>query len=359
MPTKAGSNSGQGANLGMAQRIGRWVNQQLMNDEQRRVFLNNVGRRLSRGITARETTQALLFMYNEGPERALLNDMMSAIRNGQRLTSSFSGWFPTPIVATLTTAEQHGKLPQEILHVAENIKEGSSAWSGVLGKLGYGVAILGAIFVIYIFVVHNNLRPVLTSLVKVPDENLENMLAIAAHINSFWIWYILVPVSVTLVAMFLLPTLTGNIRVFFDRAIPGMSAYRTYIGARLLESMAMMTAAGQTWRQAGLILEAEAPPYTKMLLRRFRSSLDEGSSVAEALHKMQCYERITIFEIQGSADSADLPVTARTLSQEAIERIFKVIERVGYYIQFASLISAAIFLMILILGLFAIQNSVG
>ena len=338
--------------------MSRWFYQVQFSDAQRKVLLKNIQRRLKRGMTGVQIAESLVQMFAKDPVLQMVAaDMRNASRAGLGLTASFDGWFDNSLLATMRIAESHGKLGEEIETLIKEIEGAGSAMAEVLKAFAYGVLIISVLVGVFITIVHDQLAPVLTSIANSPTPDLVRLIAVAEFCNSYWHLFIAIPVGIFSFYYLALLNLVGKARARLDTT-PIFSMYRRLQGGRMLNSMGLMTNAGLTWRQAAGALMQNANRYIRFALVQFLHKLDEGGSVPDSLEHADVFEDVVLFELKGAADDAELPMVAREIAQEIVERTITDLEKVSGQVRTFALLLAGTGLIILVTGLMAVSQSI-
>jgi type II secretory pathway component PulF len=265
---------------------GRWLAQKTFSTADRLTLYEDLAFLLDNNLKVENALQAMIGSYGgkRPPVVYCLEDMLTALRQGQSVDQGLATWIPQQETAILSAGVHDGNLSSALNRAITVVKGMSDMKSALISALAYPTLLLGTTFAM-MKVVTVYFLPRLEALS--PRSNWDGAIwwlsaTSEFFVNNAWLLGVLVILLVAFV-IWSMPNLIGKVRQHvLDRLLP-WSVYRDVLGvAFLLNFSALMRAQVKT-EDAIEILGQYAPPWLYERLAATQRQVKQGNHLGLAL----------------------------------------------------------------------------
>ncbi len=298
-------------------------------DQRRRLYLK-LGKLLANRVPLLDALKSIKDRRgpsSQDPMGLALEDWISHLNNGRRLSQAISDWVPNDERMLIDAGEQAGKLDETLEQVCVSIISKKNIRSALLSGLTYPLILaLMAIGVLLLF--SYKIIPEFGKIV--PDEKWTGvgrvMIRIADFTQSWIIWILAAGLLLVIVFFMLLPRWSDGLRSRLDRYIP-FSVYRMLHGTTWMISLAALVNSGVRVENALIQLAESGSPWlkarTQSCLRGMRSGLTLGDSLNRSSYQFpdkEIIEDLCIYSQLSGVDEA-LSILAKEWMEEGVKKI--------------------------------------
>lgn len=265
---------------------GRWLAQKTFTTADRLTLYEDLAFLLDNDLKVEKALQAMIASYGgkRPPVVFCLEDLLTALRQGQSVDEGLSAWVPHQEAAILSAGVQDGNLAAALYRAIAVVKGMAEMKTAVISTLAYPALLLGTTFAMMKMVTEYFL-PRLESLA--PPESWQGALWWLSALSAFFVDNAIVLglliVALIIFVVWSMPNLTGKVRQHvLDRMLP-WSVYRDVLGvAFLLNFSALMRAEVKT-ESAIEILGRYAHPWLYERLAATTRQVRKGNHLGLAL----------------------------------------------------------------------------
>lgn len=247
----------------------------------------------------------------------VLNDIAQSISAGAKLSTALSRWAPANEVMIIKAGEQ-SDLASAFENAAITTEKTKAMKSTVIKSSAYPVALIAMLFgLMYLF--STQAVPKLTE-VKDPAtwEGASAMLyTISKFVENYWPLVLGSIFGVVTAFFYMLPRLTGQVRVYLDR-VPPFSVYRTMQSSSFLISMSSLMKTGVPIVDAVKQLHELSSPYMRYHLNEILRKMNAGVSHGNALNS-DFLDKETGISIEIYSELSDLQGSMEEIGKDSIE----------------------------------------
>lgn len=265
---------------------GRWLAQKTFSTSDRLTLYEDLAFLLDNNLKVEKALQAMIASYGgkRPPVVFCLEDMLSALRQGQSVDQGLSSWIPHQEAAILSSGVQDGNLAAALYRAIIVVKGMGEMKTAVISTLAYPGLLMGTTFAM-MKMVNEYFLPRLESLA--PRESWQGALWWLSSLSEFFVnnAIVLGLLTVFLVAFVLwsMPNLTGKTRQHvLDRMLP-WSVYRDVLGVAFLLNFSALMRANVKTDDAIDILGRYAPPWLYERLAATQRRVRQGNHLGLAL----------------------------------------------------------------------------
>lgn len=270
----------------MHEGMGRWLAQKTFSTADRLTLYEDLAFLLDNNLQVEKALQAMIGSYGgkRPPVVYCLDDMLSALRQGQSIDQGLASWIPRQEAAILSAGVQDGNLAAALYRAITVVKGMSEMKTALISTLLYPVMLLGTTFAMMKMVTVYFL-PRLASLSS--RDHWSGALWWLSTTSEFFVRHaFLLGGLVMLLTAFVIwsmPNLTGKTRQHvLDRLLP-WSVYRDVSGVGFLLNFSALMRAQVKTEDAIEILSRHAPPWLYERLAATQRQVRQGSHLGLAL----------------------------------------------------------------------------
>lgn len=256
-------------------------------------------------------------------------ECFQATSNGRKLSQALSRWAPHQEVTLIAAGEQSGALANSLKDAIRMISYKQRINAAVLSATIYP-SFLYSLAGLLLWVIATILVPKMAKLSD-PDtwEGIGYLLSVISWaVTNFGIYLIVAIVGILVAVFFSLPRLTGEIRIFLDRA-PIYTTYRVLHGSAFLLNVSVMIRAGIQLHDALLMLHQDAEPWLKERIGAAILGTRQGGNLGVALdragHRFPDKRAVQYLKILASREGFDEAINK--FSQDWVEQCIKRVEQ--------------------------------
>lgn len=250
-----------------------------------------------------------------GPALRLWRLRLRSSHSDTPFSAALAGWVPDADMQILQAGERTSELPRSLRQLCE-LTERDGQLLRILRKFLVNPLFALAQLMIFTGVVQDMLMPLLSGVLpRAGWTGPAWLMGQTVDVLGALLPLMLVAVPAILLALvWVLPGLTGRVRVVLDRH-PPFSWYRAVCGGKFMLTLAAMIAAGISEREALLLMRRRSSRWLNERLRAIEYALRTGSqSFGEALHatgmNFPDARLIRLLRALGSAAAAEMPALA-------------------------------------------------
>ena len=284
------------------------------------LFLRVCGRWLQQGMAPAQMASSLAELYRGRAEGRIALGLLQALRAGQPLAAGLAPWLDNNNRHRLLAIQRSANFAEQLEVLAAEMLARNSLSGAMFGRLGYGVLLVASTAAVLILVVHGEVLPAVSASGMQMQPSLEMLVlrTVSSHLAHFWWLWPLALMLLGAAIWLALSRWVGLPRRWCD-SLPLLRWYRLQLGAGLLNNLAFLVHAGDTWLLAcGRLLE-DSPPYCRMLLLRFQTLLTEGRGPVTALDRAGLLAVASRLQLAAVAQHPDLPLRAAEIAKEQSE----------------------------------------
>lgn len=266
--------------------IGRWLAQKTFSTTDRLALYEDLAFLLDNNLKVENALQAMINSYNgkRPPVVYCLEDMLTALRQGQSIAQGLCAWVPRQEATILSASGQDGNLAAALYRAITVVKGMAEMKSAVMSTMAYPGLLLGTTFAM-MNMVKIYFLPRLETLS--PRDNWYGALWWLSTLSEFFVNHavILGLLTVILMAFILwsLPNLTGTVRQYIlDNLLP-WRVYRDVQGVAFLLNFSALMRADIKTENAIDILSHHAPPWLYERLAAMQRQVRQGDHLGLAL----------------------------------------------------------------------------
>lgn len=246
-------------------------------------FLEDLYALISDGIPANRAVE-MMSQVTTGLTREVALSISQKIAQGQPLADGMREWFAMNVIEIIRVGEAGGALAETMKSAINMLSQRGVAYGAFIGAVSYPLLVISIACVVIIYL--NNSVFVQFRMIKPIDqwpESGRRLVALAQGIELWWWVVILGVIVIILIFRRLLTSYTGELRPYLDK-VPPFSFYRSYVSARLLETLGLLVANGVVFKSAIRVMQYQANPYVNSHLIMMEHLLSMGkTNIADVL----------------------------------------------------------------------------
>ena len=264
---------------------GRWLAQKTFSTSDRLTLYEDLAFLLDNGLKVEKALQAMIGSYGgkRPPVVFCLEDILTALRQGQSVDQGLSSWVPHQEAAILSAGVQDGNLSAALYRAITVVKGMSEMKTAVITTMAYPTFLLCTSFAMMRMVTEYFL-PRLESLA--PRESWTGALWWLSSVSEFFVNNVIVLglfiLAVIVLVVWSMPNLTGKTRRQMDRMLP-WSVYRDVLGVAFMLNFSALMRANVKTEDAIDILSRYAPPWLYERLAATQRQVRQGNHLGLAL----------------------------------------------------------------------------
>lgn len=271
----------------LEKKFGHFAFRYLSSAQRRRIWLK-LAKLMSNGVQQRQALEELLKrrLVSNGrgdPVAMALQEWLTAVENGSRLSIAISGWVTKEEEMLIAAGEQSGRLIAALESTTRLMTARKEIAAAVKGGLGYPIILTIVAFAAMYFIGYKAVPAFTQAAGGTHWTGLAAGMVGASHFIQNWLIVVIAFVLI-LVGAFLysLPRYNGDLRVKLDRYAP-YSVYRIMYGSSWLIAMSALLSAGVRSESALEQLSDGAAPWMKLRLKECLIGVRSGRNLGDAL----------------------------------------------------------------------------
>lgn len=332
---------------------------------QRTELYRSIALLLDNGVRLDDALYELFNVFSDEQQRkgeplaVVCMECYQALANGQKLSQALKRWAPHQEVTLLAAGEQSGALSQALKDAIRTIAYKQRITAAVLSATLYP-AFLYTIAGVLLWVISTLLVP---KMAKLSDPDTWEGVGYALNIiawsaSNFGIYAVIALLAVLAAIFYSLPRLTGEIRIWLDRA-PIYTTYRVLHGSTFLLNVSVMIRAGIPLHDTLLLLGKGAQPWLYERISAAIYGTRQGGNLGVALdragHRFPDKRAVQFLKILASRDGFEDAIN--NYSQEWLEQCIRQVENSAKLSLIISAGFMAGLMALVVLGTFDMQTA--
>ena len=215
----------------------------------------------------------------------VLAEALTALGNGQPLSSALANAIPARELIQIEAAEMAGTLANSCERLCKGIEREALIIKAIATAVAYPLLLLGMLaYQLHYFA--TTLIPSFGQLIP-PEKltpNMQNIFSAGAFFREWSFMLVVLGGAIVIAVLLGLPNYTGRFRAAIDRTAP-FSFYRIFYGAAFLDSLSILLSSGVSLDDSLQALNKNNSPWLTSRISAIQALVQSGHSLGDAMDK--------------------------------------------------------------------------